>query len=635
MNTSLRALLLVEPDKAPLLREALSAGRYSPIFREVAGPDQALQALSTEEWEVLFLEHAPPAYDALSTVSAIREFHRDVPVIVLAPAPTGREAATVLAAGANDYVGFDEMEKLLPVVQREVRAYTERLALKQIQERVTEQAEWLNRVQDAIVVIDGEGTILYWNRSAERIYGWKSAEARGQHLEDLFQETAGQLREIREIALQAGQWEGEFRQRRRDGKELIVEARFTLLRTYSPQPQHLLIVATDITDKKRLEAQFLRAQRMENIRMLAAGIAHDLNNILSPILIAVQMMQMDPEEPPSPKVLETIEKSALRGAELVKQVLAFAQGDQEKQTLVHPRYLLQEVVGVIRETFPRSIDIKLQIPERLFRISGDPMQLTQVLFNLCINARDAMPEGGVLTLAAENLRLDEPDIRLHPDARPGDYVVFTVADTGTGIPPEKLEHIFEPFYTTKEGDEGTGLGLPTVEAIVRNHNGFVTVFSQEGKGSAFKVFLPVARTEGTTPPKPPRAELPTGQGELILVVDDEAFIRNVTKQTLESFGYTVITAANGAQAVEMYRQRGEEIRAVLLDMMMPIMDGARTIAAIREIQPRAKIIATSGLIIEERGKEAEALGVEAFLPKPYTAEMLVTTVHRVVNAPEA
>lgn len=384
-------------------------------------------------------------------------------------------------------------------------------------------------------------------------------------------------------------------------------------------------------ERKRLEAQFLRTQRMESIGALASGIAHDLNNVLSPILLAVEVLRQNPAKEQAQWVLATVESNAKRGQELVKQVLAFGRGVEGEPVVLQPRHLIREMENLLREILPKRIEIRTDIAKNLWTVSGDATQLHQVLMNLCVNARDAMPDGGILSISAENLFVDENPMRIHADARVGPYIIITVSDTGTGIPPEILGKIFEPFFTTKEMGKGTGLGLSTVLSITKGHGGFMEVYSHVGSGTVFKVYLPATEAAVVQQKPDEMPDLPAGNGELILVVDDEASIREITRATLEAYGYRVITANNGAEAVAVYLQHQEEIQVVLTDIMMPVMEGLTSIRMLRQMSPRLKILAVSGLPSNEILNEATETGVQAFLQKPYPGERLLNSLHQILH----
>jgi two-component system cell cycle sensor histidine kinase/response regulator CckA len=504
---------------------------------------------------------------------------------------------------------------------------------KRAEERIREQAALLDEAQDAILVRDLSDRILFWNKGAEKIYGWTKEEAVGRDARELlFKTNLGQFEKARDTLFARGEWAGELPQATRAGDEITVESRWTLVRDDAGEPASVLVINTDITERKKIESQFLRAQRMESIGTLAGGIAHDLNNVLSPILMSVDMLRLRLKDEGSQQYLKMLQASAERGAEMIKQVLSFARGVQGERIPIDPKYLIKDVVKILNETLPKSITTKFELPDRVWPVSADATQIHQVLMNLCVNARDSMPHGGRLTIKAENVTLDENYARMHIEAKAGPYVMISVMDTGHGIPPDTLNKIFEPFFTTKEIGKGTGLGLSTALSIVRSHNGFINVYSEAGKGTHFSCYLPaIATGAGAAEGEKEEPTLPLGHGELILVVDDEEAIREITRGTLESFGYKVLTASDGTEAVALYAANRDEVKVVLTDMMMPFMDGPATIRALQKLNPQIKIIAASGLAANEKAAEAASTGVKTFLPKPYTAEKLLLTLAKILE----
>jgi two-component system cell cycle sensor histidine kinase/response regulator CckA len=503
---------------------------------------------------------------------------------------------------------------------------------KKASEQLREQAALLDQAQDAILVRDLENNILFWNKGAERIYGWTPEEALGQDARSLlFGDETNQFDVAKREVLETGEWGGEMHQQTKDGKGIIVQSRWTLVRDERGEPKSLLVINTDVSRTKRLESQFLRAQRMESIGTLAGGIAHDLNNVLSPILMAVRLLQLKHKDVETARLLEMLERSAERGGDLVKQVLEFARGVEGERIMLQAKHLIREVMKILKDTLPKSIEVQFRAGQDLSVVAGDATQLHQVLMNLCVNARDAMPQGGKLTIEAQNALIDENYARMNLEARPGSYVVIKVADTGTGIPRSNLERIFEPFFTTKAVGLGTGLGLSTVLGIVRSHGGFVNVYSEIGKGTEFRVYLPTADVGASTATTESSPDLPKGRGELILVVDDEPAIREITSRTLENYGYKAMTANDGAEAVAVFAQHKDQVAAVLTDMAMPYMDGPATIRALHKMDPKVRIIASSGL--QGNGSQADFAGtpIRAFLPKPYTADKLLNTLADVLK----
>ncbi|MCW1921716.1 PAS domain S-box protein [Luteolibacter arcticus] len=390
-------------------------------------------------------------------------------------------------------------------------------------------------------------------------------------------------------------------------------------------------IHTDVTERKLVEQQLFRAQRMEGIGTLASGIAHDLNNALAPIIMALDLFKMRFPDQASRELIETVGTSARRGADMVGQLLSFARGDEGRRVEVRLTEVLGEVAKIANDTFLKTIRVRSIFPQDLGTVTGDPTQLHQVLLNLCVNARDAMPDGGKLTLSAENIQLDEHSVGLNPEAKVGTYVMLQVEDSGAGMQSELIEKIFDPFFTTKEVGQGTGLGLYTSLGIVKSHGGFLRVRSDPGRGTCFQIYLPARDEVSSDHAEEIAAEIPRGAGELILVVDDEEAVRRLTRLTLEAYGYRVILASEGAEAATIYAASHGEIAAVLTDVMMPVMGGAASIKVMRQINPSVRIVAASGLA--EGSPSADACGPGAYLslPKPYTAASLLKAIRAVLH----
>lgn len=523
---------------------------------------------------------------------------------------------------------FDERGKLYQYVAIRYDI-TER---KRGEEKIREQSELLDVAQDAILVRGVAGGILFWNKSAESLYGWTAEEALREDIDnDLFGGSLGQLEEARQITAAEGRWSGEFRQHAKNGKPIIVESRWTLVRDERGEPESYLVVNTDITERKQLEAQFLRSQRMESIGTLAGGIAHDLNNILSPMLMSVQFLQRKHQDEESQNWLGALRENAERGASLIRQMLSFARGTEGDKMPVQPRHIVKETIRILRETLPKSIGIRFFIPDNLWTVVGDPTQIHQVLMNLAVNARDAMPTGGTLTVKTENVSIDGDYAAVHRDARVGKYVMITIGDTGEGIAPENLDKIFEPFFTTKEIGKGTGLGLSTALGIIKGHGGFVNVYSEPGRGTRFDIYFPASEASEALDLETPHVKLSTGNGECVLLVDDEELITKIARTTLEGFGYRVLTASNGAEALAIYKKKKEDIAVVITDMMMPVMDGATLSHALSDVNPGVAIISASGLLEINEEKQTRLPAVKAYLAKPFTAEKLLSTLARVLE----
>ncbi|MDJ0589398.1 MAG: PAS domain-containing protein [Pleurocapsa sp. MO_226.B13] len=546
---------------------------------------------------------------------------------------------TGMVGVANREDGYDEtiihyLRPFLDTCSRIIEAYQNERQKQQVEAKNREQAALLDVATDAIMVRGLDAQILFWNRGAEKIYGWTEQEALGRDANKLlYSQSLTMLAEIMRSLYKHGHWQGELQQVTKTGQKIIVESRWTLVTNEAKDSQSILVVNTDITEQKQLQAQFLRTQRLESLGTLAGGIAHDLNNILAPILGFARLLprKLPDVDEQTKGFFQIIENNAQRGTALVKQILTFSRGLEGDKGVVQIRHLISEISQIILETFPKSIELETSVPKNLWTVNGDINQLHQILMNLAVNARDAMPDRGKLIIKAENITLDREYTRLHLDAREGAYVLITVTDNGVGIAPEIIDRIFEPFFTTKEIGRGTGLGLSTVIGIVKSHDGFVDVISNttgRQRGTQVKVFLPALQTTALPAAEP--EILPQGKGELILVVDDEPAILAVTKATLETYNYKVLTANNGIEAIAVYVQNIQAIELVIMDIMMPSMDGKTAIRTLKQIDPEVKIIAVSGLI---SGREitTEVDGdITAFLAKPYNNDDLLKTIQEII-----
>jgi PAS domain S-box-containing protein len=445
-------------------------------------------------FDLILSDYSLPQFDGLTALAMARQRHPDKPVIIVSGTMGEEAAVQSLKQGATDYVLKHQLARLPTAVKRAISDAQELALRQQAEEKVRQQAALLDLAQDAILVRDFNDRVLYWNKSAERLYGWTTAEALGRNAAELLYEGESlALKRACEQVLERGEWAGELEQVTRDGRPITVQSRWTLVRDDSGAPKSKLILNTDVTERKKLEAQFLRAQRFETIGALAGGIAHDLGNMLTPILIGTEALANDTAGAQR-KMLQTMHASARHGLDMIKQILAFARGVGGGPIILDIRKLFAEMQELARETFSRSIRIEVRSDPNLFPVLGNPTQLRQVLLNLCINARDAMPTGGSLKLTADNATLENKVTPLQTDPISGPHIMIAVSDTGHGIEPHVLQKIFEPFFTTKEPGKGTGLGLSTVQGIVKSHGGFLDVVSEVGKGTTFFVYLPAHQT---------------------------------------------------------------------------------------------------------------------------------------------
>ncbi|AFY47833.1 PAS domain S-box [Nostoc sp. PCC 7524] len=637
-------ILIVDdtPTNLEMLFDFLANAGYTVLVAEDG--ESAIARAEYAPPDLILLDILMPGIDGFETCRRLKsqELTKEIPVIFMTALSETVDKVKGLNIGAVDYITKPlqheevlariELHLQLRHLTQKLQSQNQRLAAEilertRVEEKLREQAALLDITTDAVLVKDLNDRICFWNKGAENLYGWAAAEAIGQSVRQLLYqpENASQLQNVINSLADCDSWQGELSQVTKQGKKIIVASRWTLMRDRNGQLQSILTVNTDITEKKQLESQFLRAQRLESVGTLAGGIAHDLNNILTPILTASQLLQLKlPNlDERSQQMLKTIESNSKRGAALVKQVLHFTRGVEGKRTIVQVNYLCSEIRQIVQETFPKSIELSVNIQPNLWTVIGDATNLHQVLMNLVVNARDAMPEGGKLSLSVENLRIDQHYAQMNLDAHVGPYIVISLADTGMGMEAETLDRIFEPFFTTKDVGKGTGLGLSTVQGIIKSHNGFVKVYSEVGRGTEFKVFLPAVET--SAPSLVEDLELLKGNGELVLVVDDEAPILETTRISLEAYNYQVLTARDGIEAIALYAQHQDKISLVLMDMMMPSMDGSTTIRALQKMDSHIKIIAVSGFVASN--KLVKSTVVKQFIAKPYTTKELLAALH--------
>ena len=509
--------------------------------------------------------------------------------------------------------------------ERSLRASEERF--RQIAENIQE-VFWMadSEMEQMLYVSPAYSKI--WGRPTEALYASPRAWIDAVHPDDRenVMKAAGTKRGL-------GTYDETYRVIRPDGTVRWIRDRAFPVRDDAGRIYRYVGTAEDITDRKRLHEQYLRAQRLESIGMLAAGIAHDLNNVLAPVLMATPMLREHITGADDLEMLTTVERSAKRGAALVKQILGFAHGISGEPTPIQSKHLLNDIAAIIEETFPKSIQLETHIPKDLWIVNGNPTQIHQVLLNLCVNARDAMPRGGRLTIRAENRILDDLSALAIEGARPGRWLVLQVEDNGTGIDPGILAHIWEPFYTTKTADMGTGLGLSTVRGIVETHRGFTVLSTQEGKGTRFSVYLPVS--DGVPGSETVASPAPRGDGQFILVVDDEANIREMVKTIVSRHGYRVLAAVDGIEAISALAQQVGDIDLVVTDMVMPRLGGQQLIDVIRRLNPEAKVLAISGGAQDKDLTAGPSSHADAFLMKPFTADALLQEIHTLLNPPKA
>ncbi|MFN3286237.1 MAG: PAS domain S-box protein, partial [bacterium] len=514
-----------------------------------------------------------------------------------------------------------------PMLLGTVRDLTEH---RRVAEMLHFQASLLEQVQDAIVATDWDGRVVYWNRAAEALYGWLASDAVGRDFDALVQpEARDSLARLRQHLLRDGTWRGELQHRTADGQVSWLSASLSVQRDAQGRPVGVLGVYRDITANKRLEEELLQAQKMESIGTLAGGIAHDFNNILGTIVGYLGLLKEElPSRPELQRYFDVLERSALRASELTRQLLGFARKGKFEVRPLDLAHLCSEVTELFRSTLDPRIELRTRFPSDLPMVEGDASQLHQAILNLCMNARDAMPDGGVLELVLQPVIAPDPTSGEPPVLRP--YVCLTVRDTGVGMDEHVKARMFEPFFTTKGPGKGTGLGLAMVYGIVRNHGGFLEVDSEVGRGTAVRMYLPVA-SGAAEPEEAGEAEVDGGAGETILVVDDEEPLCNLLRDVLTRRGYRVLVATDGQEALRLYQEHAGRIDLVILDMTMPGLSGTQTFDALRALDPRARILLTSGYTQERAARDAVARGAKGFLQKPFLISELAARVREALQ----
>jgi len=588
-------------------------------------------------YDLILCDYNLPGYNGLQALKELRALDQEIPYIFVSGNIGEDRAIESLRTGATDYVLKDRLARLPSAIIRAMNERAERSEKRKIDEALQSQNNFLNRIIETIpvslMVKDKEGKILLANAMTEMMCGIPSEQIIGKTEIELNPNDKG------------------IRQKIEDEQELfsgtpslvIPDDRFVhritgkvhhLLTVKVPlfdsngKPYQILSVSSDITEQKKMEENILRAERVHNIGALASGIAHDLNNVLAPIILVIEILRMRMTDEPTIKMLKMVEDTAKRGSGLIKQVLAFARGTETERLVFQAKHIILEVEKIMKQTFPKSIQYEIEVPNDIGTIYGDVTQMHQVLMNLCVNARDAMPFGGKLIIKAENGTI-EPSAT--SDKRSGRYVIITVTDSGIGIPSEEMPKIFEPFFTTKEIGKGTGLGLSTVKSIVVSHQGYIDVDSKQEIGTTFTLYFPRTDSEHIPEKASKKSGISMGHGETILVVDDESAMLELIKSTLESFGYIVLTAVDGSEAIVSYFQNKGSISAIVTDMMMPVMDGVVLVQTIRKVNPTIKILGMSGTTnVKGELISTEVLGIP-ILPKPFTMEQLLTTLQKVLK----
>ncbi len=506
-------------------------------------------------------------------------------------------------------------------------------AAKMAEEVQKRLATAIEQSAEAVLITDPEGVIQYVNPAIERITGFSKEDLIGK-TPRVFRGGEHDQAFYRHLwdTIKAGNiWSGRLVNKRKDGSLFQEEATISPVRNTSGQITNFLAVKRDITEHLELSNQLAQAQKMEAVGTLAGGVAHDFNNLLQVVLGYSELMLADRDFPARyADDLAKIFRAAKNGADLVDRLLTFSRKTEFKPRPVNLNQRIEQLQKMLSRTIPKMIDIELALADDLAAINADPTQMEQILMNLAVNARDAMPDGGRLLIRTENVVLDEHYCKTHLGCKPGSYMLLSVSDTGEGIDKDTLQHIFEPFFTTKRPGEGTGLGLAMVHGIVEQHGGFIRCYSEPSEGTAFRIYFP-ALPSGEMPGKMIEQPIVRGGSETILIADDEEPIRDLGVRILTKAGYSVIMASNGKEALDVYRARGGEISVVILDLIMPEMGGSQCLEELLKINPDVKVIIASGFSVNAQTGSALESGAKGFVNKPFNISEMLRTVRKVLD----
>jgi len=622
-------------DDALLLAREFKKGGLDAEFTRVDTPEALRSALGEKLWDIVFCDYSMPHFSGMAALKLIREIALDVPVIFVSGTMGEDVAVEAMHAGANDYLMKDNLKRLVSAVERELRNAIMRAERKRAEESHARLATAVEQATETILITDLQGTIQYVNPAFEKISGYTRAEALGQNPRILKsgKQDAEFYRQMWDVLKRGEVWHGHFSNKRKDGTLYEEETVISPIRDTEGAVVNYVAIKRNVTHEVQLEAQFRQSQKMEAIGTLAGGVAHDFNNILAIIQMQADLLKSgDSLSPEQVKIADDISDTVDRAAALTRQLLLFSR----KQTL-RPRDLdlsqsITNMTKMLRRTLGENIEVQLNLAAQLMFVHADPAMLDQVLLNLAVNAHAAMPQGGQLVITTAGVEFDEFAASQSAPARPGSFVCLSVADTGCGIPPEILPRIFDPFFTTKDVGKGTGLGLATVFGIVQQHQGWINVYSEVGRGTTFKVYLP--RLSGATviqKTQPMPVAVSTGH-ETILLVEDESALRDVVQKTIAQLGYRVLKASTGVKALEVWKEHREEIHLLLTDLMMPDgMTGNNLAQRLIRENPRLKVVYMSGYSAEIAGKDLPLVEGVNFLTKPFATEKLAKIVRHCLD----
>lgn len=639
-------VLLVEDSAydAELIGRALEEGGYTLHSLRVDTRNAMKEALLRERWDMIISDYRLPQFSGLDALHLLKELELDIPLILVSGTIGEETAVAAMKAGAHDYLMKDNLKRLGPVVKRELEEsairrmrHVAQEALRASEERFRLIAE---NVADLIAVLDLEGKRVYNSPSYAKLLGDPASLIGTDSFAEIHPDDRERVRKVFQETVATGKGQRlEYRLVATDGRERDIESLGSVILDKEGKPWRVVVVSRDVTDTKMLEEQFQQAQKMESVGTLAGGIAHDFNNILGIILGHVTFLKRRSSDPNVlAKSIEAIEQAVQRGAGMVRQILTLARKSPVTLGPLSVNTEIESLTKLLHQTFPKTIQVLLDLDKTLPVIQMDQAQFHQALLNLCVNARDAMMEGGgdaaaqALTIRTSLVTADAMRVRF-VDVADVDYVRIAVIDNGAGMSEATRKKIFEPFFTTKEKGKGTGLGLAVVYGVVKAHRGFIGVESEPGRGTTFELFFPVS---GQIAPHAVRdiqkeAEAPRGN-ETVLLVEDEEGLRTLLKESLEEKGYSILTAADGIEAINTYTAEMKRIAVVLSDMGMPRLNGSAMYAALKAINPKVKVVFITGYVEMEVREELMEAGVRGFIDKPFLLDTVIRRIREIIDA---
>ncbi len=642
MHARLRVLIVEDSeDDALLLVRELERGGFEPAFERVDTPNALRAALARQEWEILFADYSMPHFSGTAALALVRERGLDLPFIFVSGTIGEDTAVEAMRAGAQDYVTKGNLKRLLPAVERELQDARERrdrkraeATLRVTQERLRQVTASSTAVLYATAVIGETFRPTWVTENITRIMGYAAAEALGPEwwTDRLHPEDRDPVLAAVPSILSRDHLAFEYRFRHKDGSYHWIHDEARLTRDAGGRPVEVFGSWVDITERKGLEMQLLQAQKMEAVGQLAGGVAHDFNNVLTAIAGYAELLREDlPGEDARRGDAEEIIRATERAAALTRQLLAFSRRQVLAPRVLDVNTVVASVDNMLGRLIGADVELKTALAPELGAVRADPGQLEQVIMNLVVNARDAMPRGGKLTIETANAELDESYALEHPAVVAGPYVMLAVSDSGVGMDAATQARIFEPFFTTKEKGKGTGLGLATVYGIVKQSGGNIWLYSEPGRGTTFKIYLPRVDQPVELPaPTPAARETPRGTETVLLVEDDEA-VRALARKMLAAHGYTVLAAPSGVDALELAASHAGPIHLLVTDVVLPGISGRELAARFESVRPGLKVLYTSGYTDEAVVHHGVLDAGIAFLQKPFSSGSLARKVRETLD----